>query len=268
MDNILKWIITLGFLYVFYVIAIQDIVIKIKYRGDKLGIDLHSEYNNETLYDELKDNFFYPEMKHIRLNENGECTIQGKYTSHVLIIRDNKLYIDKGKIRNSEKKGIYILEAQVIYNYLNKYFNPNYNIDAYVEYEKLKKKQIIKKAIPICICSIFIIVALFYDDGFLVNQVLNKNSAVNIKNSYLDQLNENRSIGSAFDMYFTDCKWKSYKIGNENYVGFIGIKENKQINIIFKVFENDSFCLDNVKIDDNELPIVMQNYLMNEIFQK
>jgi predicted nucleic acid-binding Zn-ribbon protein len=62
-----------------------------------------------------------------------------------------------------------------------------------------------------------------------------------------------KTIGKAFDDFFTNTKWDSYKKGGKTYVKFTGKyttgKSSKKAQIIFKFSDDDNFQVESMTMD-------------------
>ncbi len=104
--------------YVLYILLFRHLIIRKKYLKDKVGIPLPEGLDPITLSELLiAKNFNYPEMKNIRHNELGQVVIEGKNTSHALVIKDGILYIERGIKGLQGKQTKCITEAVIIGHY-------------------------------------------------------------------------------------------------------------------------------------------------------
>jgi hypothetical protein len=247
--------------YVIYMLVIRSIVINAKYGKDNTGIPLPESFDPIKLLEFLRERgFSYPELKNIRYNESGQVIIEGKYASHALIIKDDTLYVDRGKKGGTRKQTNCILEAVVIGHYLSKFFNPNAPVDAYKQYTSFKKRRWQPIIIIALLCCAFLIPAVFMSGKELVPQI----TSDNISSSYLSEYSTKITIGDAFENFFGDPKWKSYEQGIQKYVDFQGgltLDNQPATAVITFSVSGEKFKVDSVKVDNQKLnPLELESF--------
>lgn len=242
--------------YILYIKAIRPIVINVKHKKDKHGIVLPESFDNITLMKYLQDKgFTYPEFKNMRHNELGQVVIEGKYSTHALEIKDNVLYVGRGEKGGDSKKANCILEAVIIGHYLSKLFNPNARVDAYKEFVTFKKRRKQPFIVSTLLIGIFIIAFAFMSKDELAPLIPEMNSN-SISSSYLTQYSSTVTVGTAFNDFFGDPKWKSYEQGIQKYVDFQGevtLDNEPAVAVITFSLLGDSFKVESVKIDNDSL---------------
>jgi len=238
--------------YVLYVLIVRPIVIVARFGKDKTGIRLPEGIDDSIqLMEALREKgFTYPELKNMRHNELGQVVIEGKYTSHALILENGSLFVDRGRKGRSRKQANCIMEAVVIGHYITKLFNPNAPVDAYKEYKSFARR----RWQPVVITALLFL-AYLIPAAFLVKDSPQLNSH-NISESYLSEYSSKTTVGKAFEKYFGQPKWKSYEQGIQKYVDFQGqfMLDNKPaIAVITFSISNEQFRLESIKVNNDEL---------------
>lgn len=250
-------IILVLFAYIVYIKAIRPIVIRAKYKTDNQGVPIPEGFTPLTLMEHLKEKgFAYPEMKNIRINEREQVVIEGKFSSHPIRIEESKLFVERGE-RGSENKQVNcILEAVQISNHLNKFFNPNAPLDAYVEFNQFRKR----RKQPLLVSTILVvgmIIAFIAGGGDeIVKDAGTGITSSNISSSYLPDYSSEITIGEAFNNFFGEPKWKSYEQGIQKYVDFQGrvtFNNEPATAVITFAILGEKFQVEAVKIDNQPL---------------
>ncbi|MGL5087456.1 MAG: hypothetical protein ACRC68_17345, partial [Clostridium sp.] len=236
-----------------------------QYKLDVGGIKTSTIFDNNSLYKYLIENkFSYPDLKHIRQGENGKVVLEGKYTSHYVIIEEELLKLEVKNKWGTQREANGFHEDKVLKIYLEKFFDKNSSADPYDEYIKFKR---VRKQ-PYIIYGLIILATIsFVGYVFLVEPSIRSN---NISESYLTQYSSKYRIGETFDNFFASGKWKKYNIGSKEYVDFKGIctQNNKDVNAIitFSV-SGEAFKVEKISVaneDFNDLEIVAFLYKIYE----
>ena len=252
--------------YVVYIRGIRPWVIRKKFTEEKLVLEVNQVFDTISLHNELiQRNFTYPELKNIRINQHQQVIIEGKYSAHPITIKDNHLYVGRGERGGDQKATKCILEANIILNYLKKFFNPIAPIDPYEEFKKYKIRRKQPAFVTITVTIVFIIVLALNGGDQAVKDATAGFSSSNISTSYLSQYSNKITVGEAFNNFFGDPKWKSYEQGIEKYVDFQGEitfdGEPATTTITFWL-SNDQFIVERVKINNSELlPAEIEEFL-------
>ncbi|RAU91045.1 hypothetical protein [Paenibacillus sp. YN15] len=262
------FILLLAFAYIIYILIIKPVVVNAKYGKDKTGITIPDDLDPAELLSLLQQKgFTYPELKNMRHNENGNVVIEGKYTSHELVIQNNKLFVKRGKKGGLGKETNCILEAVVIGHYLDKLFNPAAPVDAYKQFVRFKRDRKKPVFILILIFCIFLIPAIFVTGKEVAPQLQSNR----VSTSYLTDYSSKVTIGEAFDNFFNDPKWKTYEQGIQKYVDFQGEilfnNEPATAVITFSIL-NDTIKVESIKVDNEELNPLEHDSFFQTVYEE
>ena len=248
--------------YIFWILKGRGWYILFKY-GKETGIDFKSDYGKEELFAKLKSELTYPKLQEIFYDEEGRISVRGKHSSYSLKIENERLYVCKSNLSSPNE----IEEAECLKAYIEKIFNPNSNSNPRAMYESMegfRKKSII---IGIILTIAFILFCVFaINDSGATDAIASKN----ISASYFTEYSSSKTIGEAFDDFFASPKWTSYKQGAHEYVDFsggctYGDKTNAKMVITFALF-NDSFQIERITIDGEEIPPIMHSDILYVIY--
>lgn len=243
--------------YIIYIRGIRPGVINRKYTEEVLKLEVDQSYDTLSLHNELiQRNFTFPELKNIRINQQQQVVIEGKYSSHPITIKENALYIGRGERNRDEHSTKCILEANVIVGYLKKFFNPLAPVDPYKEYKsyRLSRKQ--PAFVTLAVTIVFITMLAFNADTLSVKEATAGLSSNNISISYLSQYSTDITIGEAFNNFFGDPNWKAYDQGIEKYVDFQGkitFDGKPAVATVTFWMSDEQFIVERIKINNNEL---------------
>lgn len=93
----------------------------------------------------------------------------------------------------------------------------------------------------------------------------------NISTSYLSQYSETITVGEAFNQFFSDPKWVSYKDGAQQMVDFKGgctYNGDPVTMIITFVVNNDTFSVQEIKVEGEPLPEITYDEALRAIYEK
>lgn len=252
--------------YIVYIRGIRPSVIRRKFTEEKLKLEVEQAFDTLSLHNELiQRNFTFPEMKNLRINQHQQVVIEGKYSAHPITIKDRQLYVGRGERGGDQKATKCILEANIILNYLKKFFNPLAPVDPYEEFKKYKLRRKQPTFVTLIATVAFIIAIAMNGGDQAVKDATAGLSSNNISTSYLSQYSSNITIGEAFNNFFGDPKWKSYDQGIEKYVDFQGKitfdNEPATATVTFWL-SDEQFIVERIKINNSELlPVEIDEFL-------
>lgn len=259
-------IIILGIIaYILWLGCFRSLYFFIKYQKNKAGIPLLKEMEKQEIIDFLKQ-VAYPDLKAVYVNEASDIVIEGKHEEYKVTTEDNILYVMKKG--TGKKQAMYFSEeAECIKQYIQKTLNADAPINAYQAYKSLKSA---RKKTFIMYYGIFIVFIIFASYS-ITNHLSYSNM---IKESYLESYNTEKTIGQAFDDFFGNTKWTSYKNGSQKMVDFTGEcmleDEKAHITITFIIFgdaiNGGEFRLHSVKIDGKEVSDLVSAALFSKVF--
>lgn len=261
----------------------------IVYHHKDIGIVLPEDSSKESVMEELRKNLTYQFLKEIYYDENGNIAIVGKYGTYPVIISEGKLFVapeiwESGAESVSKtvgflaKIGVFtqrfsrdnarlVEEKECIFAYILKLFDHNAPINPHQKTATMKRAFQYKKIAIVGIILIFAIMLfiILRDAGIFGGNV------TAIKESYLSEYSHSLTIGDAFEEFFTNPEWESYKDGIQEYVDFKGVcsygGENATVIITFLMNE-DTFVIDKVTVDGRNLSILEQALLLEAIYEE
>lgn len=110
------------------------------------------------------------------------------------------------------------------------------------------RKTVIKMVVGFV--AIIAVVLFIYSKPDFISNIIQPGAGV--RNAYLTQYSETITIEEAFDDFFDNSKWSTYKEGGYSYVAFTGVCEylekRSDIKIIFKL-TGENFVVDSLDIN-------------------
>ena len=257
------------------------------YRHREQWIELPVGTTREDLMSVLKKDLTYRYLKEIYYDENGNVAIVGKYNTYPLLLKENRLFVSgavtsdlnfeppKGLVgalskighnsnRFSKENARIVEEIECIHAYILKIFDHDAPIDTH---KKVKAMTRAANYAKIAYATIALAIALLFVIVFK-NNFGNKNK---ISNAYLTEYSSTVTIGEAFEDFFSDPKWKSYEEGIQEYVDFQGgcVWGEKSVTVVITFLINDdSFVIDSIQVDGEELPIILHYSLLEAVYQE
>lgn len=134
------------------------------------------------------------------------------------------------------------------------------------EKEKIEtRKAIVQMVIGLGLVIIIALVIAFNPD--LISDIFQPGAAV--RNAYLSQYSEDVTVGDAFDSFFSNEKWSTYKDKGYTYVVFTGSceydGEPASVHITFKVV-GEQFKPDTLEINGEEQNDLMLGLLLLKVY--
>lgn len=244
-------------------------VAKSSYSQKGQDLKLPEGMNSNSLLEALNGKFNYPYFKGVRYNESGECVIEGKYSEYPVVFYENgrvKLrYIDKDKKNNLR---LILREAIAIQSYINKFFDPSLPYDAINDMKTLKfaEKQIKAIGVVNFLASVIVV-------GTITLYIINPDTlkpGASVRNAYLSQYSTQVTIEEAFDDFFSNEKWSTYKDESYKYVVFSGVCQYKEepadIRITFKI-TGENFVVDSMDINGVEQNDLILYLMLEKIYE-
>lgn len=211
--------------------------------------------------DLLRDKLRISAMQNLYFDETGSVAIRGKYSTYVIKISPEclRLFV----IAQKNKAEAY-QEADYIQCSIVKLFNPAYPDNPEKNRQMLATVHRGRITARISILVFLVLIALLATP-FLHDQFGSKG----ISNSYLTQYSETVTVGDAFEAFFANPKWESYKIGGQEYVDFTGkctyLNEEAVMRITFSVFD-DKFNVSNIAINGVDMSALLWPGLLETIY--
>ncbi len=259
--------------YIAYHLGFAKYITLKKYDKDLNTLWLPEGMNSEALFQALHGKFNYPYFKGVRYGVNGECIIQGKYTSCSVIFDGSKQAVLDCQLELTGKLRRALLETIAIRHYINKFFNPSLPFDAEEHFNALKSAEKHRKISEVLL-SVFIfalVVSPLMGQGELNFIRLLVVPGAEVRGAYLTQYSRSITIEKAFDDFFEKGKWRTYKSEGNSYVVFTGVcevlGERADIKIIFKIL-GENFIVDGVEINGGEQGAFMTRVLLEAVYRK
>ncbi len=135
------------------------------------------------------------------------------------------------------------------------------------EKEKIEaKKTIVQMTVGGAVIMAIVLIILFKPD-FISNIV---QPGAGVRNAYLSQYSEDVTVEDAFDAYFENGKWDTYKEGGYSYVTFVGVckylGERTDAKITFKL-TGENFIVDSLDLNGREQNDLILALLLEEVYK-
>lgn len=129
------------------------------------------------------------------------------------------------------------------------------------------RKTIVQLAVGAVIVIIIVLVIVLKPD-FISNIA---QPGASVRNAYLTQYSETVTVEDAFDNFFENGKWKTYKDNGYSYVVFTGtceyLGERADIRITFKI-TGEKFVVDRLDVDGKEQSDFILYGLLLKVYEK
>ncbi|MBD5098632.1 MAG: hypothetical protein HDT35_03620 [Clostridiales bacterium] len=271
--QILTWILGAGSVQGIHVLGMMVVVILFIYSGvalspyiihtrsEKLldGVPVPQYWSNDDLMELLRDKLRIRTMQSLYFDETGSVAIKGKHAAYVVRVSAEcpRLSIE---IQDSSEAAAY-QEADYIQCSIAKLFNSTHPENPEAMYQTLA---MIRRSSLMAGISVVAFIALLAAP-FLLNHFGSRG----IANSYLTQYSETVTVGEAFEAFFGDPKWESYKAGAQEYVDFTGkctyMGENATMRITFAVFD-DTFNVSNIAVNGIDMSALLWPGFLEAIY--
>jgi hypothetical protein len=211
--------------------------------------------SSQGLFEALNGKLNYPYFKGVRYGENGECVIEGRYSSYPVIFEGNIAMLTcVPDMEDNRKARATMLEAMAVRKYINKFFNPSLPFDAAKSFNTLKSAEKQRKTVSavLSIAVVLIIGAVVLNHSSILNS-----REVNLVRNGTLQAFPDKTVGRAFDDALHNTKWESITASDGNtYVNVKGraiyIGREVEVAVQFRVdydagaFEIHAFEIDGV----------------------
>ena len=235
-------------------------------RYEKQGnqVILPEAMDSEALFQKIKSELQYPDVKNIFYNEYGALSIAGRYADYMLLLEGNTLTVGTEMTGKRNKDMRRAEEAMCICAYIGKIFNPATPVNPYHLYRKMRHA----RRNSLLISAILIIVLLIYSAVILAPAL---DETAKVRDAYLTQYSSEVTVGEAFDGFFGDPEWTAYQEGAQELIDFQGEctfgGENVIVRITFGIYGHQ-FRVDSVKINGNETSDLISASLFTAIYEQ
>lgn len=211
------------------------------------GVPVCESMDNEAIMQLLQEKLHTRALKSLYYDETGAVSIKGKCgTYHVMVSPEHpKLFVTTQGSKNARA----CQEAYYIRCAIMKLFDSAYPENTEKAYGLLST---VRRGRLLAYLSVLVFVVLI-----AVPILSNTYSSNGISNSYLSQYSDTVTVGEAFDQFFAEPNWESYKVGSQKYVDFRGgctlWGEPATMVITFFLGNNDTFHVSNIMINGQDL---------------
>lgn len=244
-----------------------------KYRKRIKNLHLPAGTSAQTLLEALSGKFNYPNFKGVRYGDNGECIIDGRYSAYTVTIYDNGTAdLDANLIVDGIPKRTIMLECMAICGYLNKFFNPSATDDVVKDMKILnaveKRRKIASVVSAIATVLIIAVIALEAALPGSLHRIMVPGAEV--RGAYLTQYSDEVTIEEAFDNYFDNGKWSTYKETGYSYVVFTGnceyLGSRADIRLTFKL-TGENFRVDSLDVNGVTQGALIMYGLLSSVYE-
>ena len=151
--------------------------------------------------------------------------------------------------------------------YIQKAINPDAPINATDRKRDMDSHYKLRKWIILGLIGA--LVALFIT--VLVNTGIIGDESKGIKDSYLSDYSKTETVGEAFEDFFSDTSWESYKDGSLQLVDFKGkcLWADERVTVIITfVVEDDEFHISELKLNGETMSDIFIYGLLEAIYSK
>lgn len=282
----LGFLIILAILAAIWIIYGRGALIVYKHKKDE-GVILPEGSDKDSVMEALKKDLGYKDAKEIFFDENGEICIVGKNDTYCVEVRDGRVFLDdpllvdnnfedskaltflaklgSWKIRTKKNNRRRVEEIECIRAYIAKVFDHNAPVNPHKKYTNMTRARKYSGVVSIiCLALIVVLIVVAVTTG-------TKNEKIDgIKYAHLSAYSEKVTIGDAFNDFFADPSWESYKNGATEYVKFAGectYYGNRALMVItFEYMENDWFKVSNISLNGTNLNEFEQAVILELIF--
>ena len=257
-------------------------------RREQAYVELTQPMERESLMDLLRTKVCYPDAKEIFYDENGEIVVECKHAKHTVRCDDQGIYVVKDwpslnppnsvlgrmfffllclRTESDTFMAKALEEADCLQAYIQKAINPDAPINATVPKQAMDRHYNLRRWIILGLIGA--LVAVFIT--VLVNNGIIGDESKGIKDSYLSEYSETETIGEAFENFFDDTSWKSYKDGALQLVDFKGecLWLDERVTVIFTfVVEDDEFHISELKMNGEPMPDIFVLGLLEAIYSE
>ena len=233
----MRFLLFIGVLAVLlWTFLLRSIFVLKRYDNHGNEVILPEPIDAEALFQKLRTELQYPDIKNIFYNEHGILSIAGRYSAYMLLQEGNTLTVGAVMTDKRSKDLRRAEEAMCISAYIGKIFNP---------------------VTPVIYSAVMLAPAL--DETYKV------------RDSYLSQYSSEITVGEAFDGFFGDPSWTAYQEGSQELIDFQGNctfgGENVVVRITFGIY-GDQFRVDSVRINGNETSDLITASLVTAIYEQ
>lgn len=243
---------------------LRSIFVQKRYDNHGNEVILPESIDAETLFQKIKTELQYPDIKNIFYNEHGILSIAGRYSAYMLLQEGNTLTIGAVMTDKRNKDMRRAEEAMCISAYIGKIFNPATPVNPYRMYKKMRHA----RRNNLVITAILVVALIIYSAVVLAPALDETNK---VRDSYLSQYSSEITVGEAFDGFFGDPSWTAYQEGSQELIDFQGTcsfgDENVVVRITFGIY-GDRFQVDSVKINGNEASDLITASLFTAIYEQ
>lgn len=235
-----------------------------KYEKQGNQVILPEPMTPDALFQKIKSELQYPDVKNIFYDEYGALSVAGRYADYTLLLEGNTLTVGAEMTGKRGKDMRRAEEAMCICAYIGKIFNPATPVNPYHLYKKMRHA----RRNSLLISAILIIALLIYSAVMLAPAL---DETATVRDAYLTQYSSEVTVGEAFDGFFGDPEWTAYEEGAQELIDFQGTctfgGENVTVRITFGIY-GDQFRVDSVKINGNETSDLLSTSLFTAIYEQ
>ena len=243
---------------------LRSIFVLKRYDNHGNEVILPEPIDAEALFQKLRTDLQYPDIKNIFYNEHGILSIAGRYSAYMLLQEGNTLTVGAVMTDKRSKDMRRAEEAMCISAYIGKIFNPATPVNPYRMYKKMRHA----RRNNLVITAILVVALVIYSAVMLAPAL---DETYKVRDSYLSQYSSEITVGEAFDGFFGDPSWTAYQEGSQELIDFQGNctfgGENVVVRITFGIY-GDQFRVDSVKINGNETSDLITASLFTAIYEQ
>ena len=243
---------------------LRSIFVLKRYDNHGNEVILPEPIDAEALFQKLRTELQYPDIKNIFYNEHGILSIAGRYSAYMLLQEGNTLTVGAVMTDKRSKDMRRAEEAMCITAYIGKIFKPATPVNPYRMYKKMRHA----RRNNLVITAILVVALVIYSAVMLAPAL---DETYKVRDSYLSQYSSEITVGEAFDGFFGDPSWTAYQEGSQELIDFQGNctfgGENVVVRITFGIY-GDQFRVDSVRHNGNETSDLITASLFTAIYEQ
>ena len=190
----------------------------------------------------------------VTFNESGAAHLSYKYPDH------------------NEKIRVVMLEAIAVRSYINKFFDPNLRIDAAEDLKTLQAAERQHRTASLVVAVVVVVLTAVIAAAYAAPGTLQRivKPGVEVRTAYLSQYSDTITVEDAFDNFFDNGKWSTYKDKDYSYVAFTGaceyLGERADVKVTFKI-TGERFSVDSLDINGQEQNNLILYALLSKVYE-
>lgn len=227
----------------------------------------------QKLVELLRGRFDYPYFNGVRCDTMGMCLIEGRYAAYsVAFGEDDRAFLNCDYAGKGKNIRVILREAIAVRSYINKFFNPMLPINTEKDLKALKSAERKHKVISLVLSAATVLLVAVIVMAYVFPGSLQRiaKPGIEVREAYLTQYSNTVTVEEAFENFFKNGKWSTYKERGYSYVVFTGeceyLGEPADVRVTFKI-TGEQFIVDSLDVNGQTQNDIILYGLLSKVYE-